>query len=640
LPATCDNAGIGHQAPRIGCRRLGTTQPVSTGDMEQPDLMTFRMASPEHPLSSVDRALPVGTRLEEYEIEGVLAQSSVALVYRALDLERKQQVAIKEYMPVGLAQRGAESRVELRESAHAQSFELGRLAFLNEAQMLAGCEHASLLRTLRILQHHGSIYRVMRYCPGPMLSEHRRAMTAMPDEALLRRWFDSLLGALAELHQLGWVHAAVSPGNILMLSADQPVLLDSDAVRSVLISDRTRGMIAALEPCFAPIEQRQPNAAKPLGPWTDLYALAGTLRFCITGQVPAPPAGEAPQRPSEPLGTLWPAGPAAQPGLPLAPPWLSAFDACLAEPAGERPQSVAQLRALLERQDASWRPLPQVRPTPVSLPGSEAVVAPVPPHAAQAIEQAPVVADIALAMPPASAHTDELLATPHTLQAAPTAPVRARPGRGNARWLGGAALMLALAVAAGAWMWHRGSNSVAVTSAPARGTATPAPAKAAALPAGPAVISGATGTVKAVSSAGAASAAATPEPAARPANPAAAAAARITQDAAASRAPAQPAGVSKSAAVAADKPAGAAKPATSGGPAAGGAREPAARTATASTKTVKAAPGTAPAAKTPRDLCAGRARYALLQCMQTQCEKREWSKHEQCVRLRTQRKLS
>jgi serine/threonine protein kinase len=234
--------------------------------MECADLMTSRMVSPKHPLSSVDRALPVGTRLEEYEIEGVLAQSSVALVYRALDHERKQQVAIKEYMPVGLALRGSESRVELHEVAHAQSFELGKLAFLNEAQMLAGRKHGSLLHTLRILQLNGTVYRVMRYCPGPMLREHRRAMTAAPDEMLLRKWLDHLLGALAELHQLGWVHAAVSPGNILMLSHDQPVLLDSDAVRSVLISDHTRSMIAALEPSFAPKEQRQPATDRPQGP--------------------------------------------------------------------------------------------------------------------------------------------------------------------------------------------------------------------------------------------------------------------------------------------------------------------------------------------------------------------------------------
>jgi hypothetical protein len=46
-----------------------------------------------------------------------------------------------------------------------------------------------------------------------------------------------------------------------------------------------------------------------------------------------------------------------------------------------------------------------------------------------------------------------------------------------------------------------------------------------------------------------------------------------------------------------------------------------------------------PGAASPRQVCAGRERYALLQCMQEQCAKRAWSGHEQCVRLRRDRKL-
>jgi hypothetical protein len=44
-------------------------------------------------------------------------------------------------------------------------------------------------------------------------------------------------------------------------------------------------------------------------------------------------------------------------------------------------------------------------------------------------------------------------------------------------------------------------------------------------------------------------------------------------------------------------------------------------------------------AATPREACAGRERYALLQCMETQCAKKAWTKHQQCVRLRKERKL-
>ncbi|MBN8494132.1 MAG: hypothetical protein J0M00_22185, partial [Burkholderiales bacterium] len=61
----------------------------------------------------------------------------------------------------------------------------------------------------------------------------------------------------------------------------------------------------------------------------------------------------------------------------------------------------------------------------------------------------------------------------------------------------------------------------------------------------------------------------------------------------------------------------------------------------------KPAPPPAPAApakvaagpSSPRQACGNRERYALLQCMETQCAKKAWTQHEQCVRLRKERKL-
>jgi hypothetical protein len=53
----------------------------------------------------------------------------------------------------------------------------------------------------------------------------------------------------------------------------------------------------------------------------------------------------------------------------------------------------------------------------------------------------------------------------------------------------------------------------------------------------------------------------------------------------------------------------------------------------------RSAQGIARAPGSPRQTCGGRERYALLQCMETQCAKKAWIQHEQCVRLRKERKL-
>lgn len=540
--------------------------------------MTPRIASPEIPDSTPERAMPAGTRLEEYEIEGLIANGSLALVYRAYDRVLKLHVAIREYLPDALARRGDDVQVVLREREHAQCFERGRQAFVNESRVLAHCQHPALPRVLRIVHHHGTVCRVMRCCPGPSLLEHRQALAGPPDAATLRAWLDGLLGALDELHGQGFVHGAVSPAKILMLPGQGPVLMSSDAVRAALISGSTRGMMASLGPGFMPLEQREPSADRPLGPWTDLYALAATLHFFIGGQAPAPLAADAPAG-FEPLGALWQrlhGGPA------VAPASLGVLDACLAESAAQRPQSVAQLRALLEAQDAATR-LQQG-----ALSGAWAMAD----GASAGQERFPMVTVPAR-------HVDDLQQTlpfvaarAHAITAAASAAVRpARPVVTPARrrrWMTGAALMvmLTVSVAAGEWMRNR-NGSAPLPSQP------PAPNQAvvgrAAVP--------------------------TPLPAALPAQPASLELAPTG----AGRPPAR-----LDAAAAAD-----AAPAV----------EPTPRAPVAPAAPSPVAQADPRADDSPRSRCGTRSGYALYQCMQTQCAKRGWAQHTQCRRLREQQSL-
>ena len=196
-------------------------------------------------------ALRAGTRLDHYEIDCVVARSAVAMVYRAQDRTANRAVAIKEFLPTGLAMRGCDGQVVAREAIQEQNFQHGRQFFLDEMKALAKCEHACLMPVLRVMECHGTVYKVVPYCPGPTLLEHRQNMLTAPTDRLLRNWLEGLLGALAELPERGTVHAAVSPGNILSLPDGRSLPLDSDAVYAAILSDRTRSMIAVLEPSFA-----------------------------------------------------------------------------------------------------------------------------------------------------------------------------------------------------------------------------------------------------------------------------------------------------------------------------------------------------------------------------------------------------
>jgi len=573
--------------------------------------MTSRTALPANPFRSPERALPAQTRIDEYEIERVLAQSSFGVVYRAYDHALRLHVAIKEYLPDALALRSAETQVVLRARSHAERFDLGLQAFIGEAQTLARCDHPSLLRIQRVLQRHGTAYRVMRYTPGPTLLEQRRQLAAPPDAAAMRGWLDALLGALDALHEEGCVHGAVAPGNILLLHGGKPLLLDFDAVRTALISDRTQSMMAALEPCFEPPEQREAAdaAEAAMGPWTDLYSLAATLHFCISGQLPAPPTG--PAAAFEPLAEVWQRLRAAQPALGEAPPWLQLLDSCLADKVQQRPQSVAQLRGQLDALHAP--PAPRRSPAPraasrlllmedevavaaATVPeapvvAAPPVVTPPPPPPPPVVSPPPrpvdpadakVIADLDKTFAFIAAQANEDAAAPapapESVPAAePQGEEAAKPGlsRGQQLWLAGAAAVLVLLAMAAAVVWMFKAYDAGSLGGASLGDATASP-----LP--------------------------PPLPAATIATPAAPTTPLEMPPPAAGPTGASP-----------DGPAATAPP-----PPAPPAPKPTAR-----------APGS------PREACGRRERYALLQCMQTQCAKKTWAKHEQCVRLSKERKL-
>ena len=620
--------------------------------------MNSRSALPADPFHAPQRALPPKTRLDEYEIEQVLAQSNFAVVYRAYDHSLRLHVAIKEYLPDALALRSAETQVVLRARGHADRFEQGLQAFIGEAQTLARCDHPSLLRILRVLQRHGTVYRVMRYTPGPTLLEHRRSLGTAPDGAVMRGWLDALLGALEALHEEGCAHAAVAPGNILLLPGGRPLLLDFDAVRAALISDRTQSIMAALEPCFQPPEQQAAGAEQAMGPWTDLYSLAATMHVCISGQLPPPPGG--PITTFEPLNEAWRRLRESRPGLGDAPLWLQVLDDCLAERARDRPQSVAEVRRLLDRLPAQPVQAPVQAPAPPAPPAigqtglrpEAPIVGAAPPAAAQRAEvsrppslpTSPTVEALSALLtgkaPPSMAVQPGPTTAPAPVASlapmAPTAPVArplavvapratenvparkviadldqtlaaiaaqatadaARPSAGvdvaaadgddaesapmrrrRLLWLvaGAALLLTALAVAV---VWLLNQYDPGLLRGPRLGVG----GNAAASPAPPADMAAAAAPLL------------YPPPGAGPA------------------VPMQPTPVTPM--PAAQTPDTPARPKT---PAAAAVKP--------------AAPGS------PRQACGNRERYALLQCMETQCAKKTWSKHEQCERLRKERKL-
>ncbi|MES2088409.1 MAG: protein kinase [Pseudomonadota bacterium] len=298
------------------------------------------------PVAELD-ALPAGTRLAEFEIERVLGVGGFGIVYLAFDHALERQVAIKEYMPAALASRGQGVDIRLRSASHAETFALGLRSFINESRLLARFDHPALVKVYRFWEEHGTAYMVMPYYKGQTVQNVRREMEAPPDEAWLRQLIEPLLGALDCLHREQVFHRDIAPDNILLLDSEdgqgpRPVLLDLGAARHV-IGDRTQSLTAILKPSFAPIEQYAETVQLRQGAWTDLYALAAVVYFCVTGRPPTPATARAVHDDLPSLSQMS-AGLASGFDRIYSASFVNAIDHALAVHPNARPDSVAAWR--------------------------------------------------------------------------------------------------------------------------------------------------------------------------------------------------------------------------------------------------------------------------------------------------------
>lgn len=281
-------------------------------------------------------ALPAGTRLGEFELQQVLGEGGFGIVYLAYDHTLRRRVAVKEYMPSTLAERGENLHVVVSDERQQGVYVAGLTGFVNEARMLAQFDHPALVKVHRFWQANGTAYMVMPYYQGTTLKQTLQGMGGAPDERWLLTLLDELTGALAVIHAERCFHRDIAPDNIMLLSdSGKPLLLDFGAARQV-IGDATQQLTAILKPGYAPIEQYAEVASMKQGPWTDVYALCAVMYAAITGAKPPVAVGRTVNDSFVPL-TRSAAG-----RYPAS--FLQAIDHGLRLRPDERPQSMHALR--------------------------------------------------------------------------------------------------------------------------------------------------------------------------------------------------------------------------------------------------------------------------------------------------------
>lgn len=234
--------------------------------------------------SPASHQIPPGSVLAgRYLVGRVLGEGGFGITYLGCDLRLELRVAIKEYYPVDRVSRSSARslRVEKHSGCLGESFEAGRERFVQEAQVMARIDKMPQIVSVRdFFQENNTAYIVMEYVDGTTLKELVARRGGKMSAGELLPLVEPLFPALSAMHALDLIHRDISPDN-LMLDKGGVRLLDFGCVREA--AQGKNSMTVVLKQGYSPIEQYQ---HKGQGPWTDIYSLAATLYYCLTGTTP------------------------------------------------------------------------------------------------------------------------------------------------------------------------------------------------------------------------------------------------------------------------------------------------------------------------------------------------------------------
>ena len=233
--------------------------------------------------STYQHALPAGTRIQSYEVQQVLGIGGFGITYRAYDRTLERLVAIKEYLPTGLAVRTSDGTTVVPKSeGDSQDYRYGLRRFLDEARTLARFNERSIVRVIAYMEAHGTAYFVMDYEDGECLDARLKSEITLAQDEIINILVPILRG-LRIVHTQNFLHRDIKPLNIYLRRDGSPVLLDFGAARQAL-GEQSRAITRMVTPGYAPFEQYLADGKQ--GPWSDLYGIGATLYQCAVGVAP------------------------------------------------------------------------------------------------------------------------------------------------------------------------------------------------------------------------------------------------------------------------------------------------------------------------------------------------------------------
>ncbi|MDA0178708.1 protein kinase [Solirubrobacter phytolaccae] len=215
--------------------------------------------------------LAVGATFADHIIRGVAGRGGMGVVYRAVHLALKREVALK---------------VIGGELSGSPEF---RVRFQRECETAASIQHPRVVPIYHAGEEDGLLYVTMRFVEGTDLSRALMARGRLPiDDAM--RVVKHVADGLQAAHAAGLVHRDVKPANILLDTDGSALLGDFGLTKHVSDEPLTREGVFVGTLDYAAPEQFD---AGTVDARTDVYALGCVLYQALSGRVPYPAESDA-----------------------------------------------------------------------------------------------------------------------------------------------------------------------------------------------------------------------------------------------------------------------------------------------------------------------------------------------------------
>lgn len=231
--------------------------------------------------------LQPGTILHgKYLIGKVLGQGGFGITYIGWNLALHQKVAIKEFFPASYVTRDISVSMALQwyrtEQAQAAR-NIGQEMFLKEARKMSHvASFPQVVHVLDLFQDNNTAYIIMNYIHGQHLAQKVKANGPMPWQDVVQLLLP-VMDVMQQVHDAGLIHRDLSPDNLMIQSDNSVQILDLGAAKDLNMNSGESSMQVA-KGGYSPLELYVMRGNS--GPWTDVYSMAATMYYAITGTTP------------------------------------------------------------------------------------------------------------------------------------------------------------------------------------------------------------------------------------------------------------------------------------------------------------------------------------------------------------------